>query len=137
MKLERVRPAVLRVTLSAYEMAALTAGARWIVEGRPGELTAESIESLRRVLEGYDRAVRTVSEAGTEKPTEEETDMSRRYIDCRDIPSDSGCTVAISADSDDELLEAAVDHAVRVHGHEDTPEFRTTLKEAFKRGTPP
>jgi hypothetical protein len=34
--------------------------------------------------------------------------MSRKYIDCRDYPSDINCSIALSADSDDELLEAAV-----------------------------
>ncbi|TFZ01319.1 DUF1059 domain-containing protein [Ramlibacter rhizophilus] len=63
--------------------------------------------------------------------------MTRKYIDCREIPSDSHCTVAIAADSDDELLEAAVQHASAVHGHEDTPEFRSQLRQAFKQGTPP
>ena len=32
--------------------------------------------------------------------------MSRKYIDCREFPSDSKCTVAIAADSDAELLDA-------------------------------
>ena len=34
--------------------------------------------------------------------------MDRRYVDCREIPSDTRCTIAIAADSDEELLEAAV-----------------------------
>lgn len=63
--------------------------------------------------------------------------MSRKYIDCRDYPSDSKCTVAISADTDEELLEVAVQHAVTVHGHEDTPQFRDELRQAIKDGTPP
>lgn len=33
--------------------------------------------------------------------------MSRKYIDCREFPSESNCTVAISADGEDELIEAA------------------------------
>ena len=45
--------------------------------------------------------------------------MARKYIDCRDYPSESGCTVAISADSQDELVDAAAQHAVQVHGHQD------------------
>jgi predicted small metal-binding protein len=63
--------------------------------------------------------------------------MERRYIDCREVPSESNCTVAISADSDGELLEAAVQHAVAVHGHADTPELREMIKSAIKTGTPP
>jgi predicted small metal-binding protein len=63
--------------------------------------------------------------------------MGRKYVDCREYPSDIGCTVALSADSEDELLEAAVQHAVAVHQHQDTPELRTQLKSMFKDGAPP
>jgi len=63
--------------------------------------------------------------------------MGRKYIDCRDFPSEMNCTVTISADTEKELLEIAVHHAVTTHGHEDTPEFRRELKSAFKEGTPP
>jgi predicted small metal-binding protein len=61
----------------------------------------------------------------------------RKYIDCREFPSDMKCTVALSADSEKELLEAAVQHAIAVHGHKDTPEFRAQLKSAFRDGMPP
>ena len=63
--------------------------------------------------------------------------MTRKYIDCREFPSEMNCTVAIAAESEDELLEAAVQHAVAVHGHQDTAEFRAQLRTAFKDGTPP
>jgi predicted small metal-binding protein len=63
--------------------------------------------------------------------------MSRKYIDCREFPSDTHCTVAIAADSEAELMEVAVQHAVKVHQHEDTPEFRKQLRQAIKDGTPP
>jgi predicted small metal-binding protein len=58
--------------------------------------------------------------------------MTRKTIDCRAFPSDIGCTVAMSADSENELLEAAVQHAVAVHKHEDTPELRAQLRKLFK-----
>ena len=58
--------------------------------------------------------------------------MDRIYIDCREFPSESHCSVAISADDEAELLEAAAQHARDVHGHEDTPEFRQQLRQAFK-----
>jgi len=61
----------------------------------------------------------------------------RKYIDCREFPSDMKCSVAISADSDGELLEAAIQHAVAMHGHEDTLELRNQIKTAFRQGTPP
>lgn len=58
--------------------------------------------------------------------------MARKFIDCREYPSEMNCTVFMSADSDTELLEAAVQHAVAVHGHTDTPELRETLRSLFK-----
>lgn len=63
--------------------------------------------------------------------------MSRKYIDCREFPSDAQCSVAISADSESELLDAAAQHAVSVHKHTDSPELRAQLKTLFHDGTPP
>jgi predicted small metal-binding protein len=63
--------------------------------------------------------------------------VARKYIDCREFPSEMNCTIAISADSEEELLEAAVQHAVSVHGHHDNAEFRSQLRGIFKEGTPP
>jgi predicted small metal-binding protein len=62
--------------------------------------------------------------------------MARKFVDCREYPSGVGCTVAISADSEDEVLDAAVQHAVAVHSHEDTPEFREQLRGLIKEGAP-
>ena len=63
--------------------------------------------------------------------------MARKYIDCREYPSEMNCTLALSADSEDELLEAAVQHAVSVHGHADSADFRKQLRQLFKTGSPP
>ena len=63
--------------------------------------------------------------------------MQRKFIDCRAFPSEMNCSVALSADSDDELLEAAVQHAVAVHGHTDNTELRTMLRGIMQDGTPP
>ena len=62
--------------------------------------------------------------------------MSRKYIDCREFPSESNCTVAISADSEDEVVQAAAHHAVQVHGHQDNPELRSQLRQVVKEGQP-
>jgi predicted small metal-binding protein len=62
--------------------------------------------------------------------------MARKYVDCREFPGEPKCSVAISADSEKELMEVAVQHAVAVHGHKDTPEFREQLKHAIKEGMP-
>ena len=45
--------------------------------------------------------------------------------------------IASSTPSHAELLEAAVQHAVAIHKHTDTPELRAQLKTLFKDGTPP
>lgn len=66
-----------------------------------------------------------------------EVAMSRKYIDCREMPSESNCTVSIAADSEKELIEAAVQHAIAVHGHKDTPELREGLKGVVREGTQP
>jgi len=44
--------------------------------------------------------------------------MGRKVADCRDFPSESGCTLTISGE-EDEVITAATQHAVAVHGHED------------------
>ena len=63
--------------------------------------------------------------------------MTRMYIDCREFPSDTHCSVAMAADSEEELLQVAVQHAVSVHHHSDSPELRQQLRRMFKDGTPP
>ena len=63
--------------------------------------------------------------------------MGRKYIDCREYPSESNCAVAIAADTEKELLDVAVQHAVAVPGHQATPEFRSQTRGLIKEGTPP
>lgn len=58
--------------------------------------------------------------------------MTRRYIDCRTVPSEQNCTVEISADSDEEILDVAIPHAVQTHKHDDTPELRAALRAAIR-----
>ncbi|MBV9208629.1 MAG: DUF1059 domain-containing protein [Actinobacteria bacterium] len=53
--------------------------------------------------------------------------MARKTIDCRAVPNDVGCTLAISGEPD-ELVAAAARHAVTVHGHADTPQLREQLR---------
>ena len=60
----------------------------------------------------------------------------RKYVDCREYPSDTKCSIALSADNDNELIEAAVQHAVAVHKHKDSPELRSMLRSAIKEGSP-
>ena len=56
----------------------------------------------------------------------------RKSIDCREYPSEMNCTVALSADSAEELVEIAAAHAVAAHGHTDSPELRAVLRGMFR-----
>lgn len=53
--------------------------------------------------------------------------MGRVMADCRRFPSESNCSLTIIGD-EDEVLQAAAEHAVSVHKHEDTPEFREQIR---------
>lgn len=57
--------------------------------------------------------------------------MGRKVADCRDFPSESQCTLTISG-QEDEVLEAAAQHAVAKHGHQDGSELRAMLRSALK-----
>lgn len=61
--------------------------------------------------------------------------MGRKFIDCREFPSDMHCSVAISADTEAELMQIAVEHAVSVHHHRDSPELRQQLQSMFRDET--
>jgi predicted small metal-binding protein len=59
------------------------------------------------------------------------TPRQRKYIDCREFPSEKNCSLKISG-TEDEVLEAAVQHAVSAHGHENTPELRDQVRQSLK-----
>ncbi|HEV7870813.1 MAG TPA: DUF1059 domain-containing protein [Modestobacter sp.] len=61
--------------------------------------------------------------------------MARKMIDCRQMPSDSNCTLTI-AGQEEEVLDAATAHAVAKHGHEDTPELREMLRGGLTDAEP-
>jgi predicted small metal-binding protein len=56
---------------------------------------------------------------------------ARKSIDCRDYPSEKNCSLKISG-SEDEVLDAAVQHAATAHGHENTSELRAQIKSMLK-----
>jgi predicted small metal-binding protein len=57
--------------------------------------------------------------------------MGRKIMDCREVPSESACTLTIAGEEED-VLRAAVMHAVDAHGHQDTPAFRQQLRGSLK-----
>jgi quinol monooxygenase YgiN/predicted small metal-binding protein len=56
--------------------------------------------------------------------------MTRKIIDCGTVPNERGCTLALTG-TEEEVLAAAVAHAVAEHGHTDSPELRAALREAL------
>jgi hypothetical protein len=53
--------------------------------------------------------------------------MSRMMADCRRFPSEANCSLVIIGE-EDEVTRAASEHAISVHGHEDTPELREEIR---------
>lgn len=60
--------------------------------------------------------------------------MSRMMADCRRFPSESNCTLTIIGE-EDEVVTAGAEHAVSVHGHEDTPELREQIRDLLEPET--
>lgn len=57
--------------------------------------------------------------------------MSRMMADCRRFPSEMDCSLTIIGD-EDEVVLAATEHAVSVHGHEDTSELRDMIRQGLE-----
>ena len=53
--------------------------------------------------------------------------MARKMADCRRFESESNCTLTIIGE-EDEVMDAAVQHAVAAHGHQDSPEMREQVR---------
>jgi hypothetical protein len=65
MKLEQVRPAVLRVTLHAVELGSLIAAARWAADGGREELPAEARAQLQDLLRRYESELAGLNRAAS------------------------------------------------------------------------
>jgi len=57
--------------------------------------------------------------------------MPRKYIDCREFPSEKNCTVSIFG-TEEEVIDLAVMHAVVTHGHTDAHNLRNQLRSMLK-----
>lgn len=51
----------------------------------------------------------------------------RKVADCRLYPSEKNCTLTISG-TEEEVLQAATQHAVSAHGHANTTELREQIR---------
>ena len=57
--------------------------------------------------------------------------MPRKSIDCRDYPSDTKCSLKLSGE-EEEVVRAAAEHSISVHGMEDTSELRSEIRKGLK-----
>jgi predicted small metal-binding protein len=71
------------------------------------------------------------SDGGADLRWRERRCVMRKVVDCRDVPSESKCTLAISGE-EDEVVRAAAEHAASVHGHADSPELRKQIRSTLK-----
>jgi predicted small metal-binding protein len=55
----------------------------------------------------------------------------RKTIDCRDYPSEKGCTLRIEG-TEEEVIEAAISHAITSHGHTENPQLREQIRNLLK-----
>ena len=57
--------------------------------------------------------------------------MARKMADCRRFESEMDCTLTIIGE-EEEVVEAAAQHAVSVHGHADSPELRDQVRATLE-----
>ncbi len=60
--------------------------------------------------------------------------MARKISDCRDVPN-SNCTLTIAGE-EAEVLLAAADHAVAVHGFQRTSDLESKIRKSLKDEVP-
>ena len=58
-------------------------------------------------------------------------DNKRKAVDCRLHPSEKNCSLRIEG-TEEEVLEAATQHAVTAHGHTNSPELREQIRGILK-----
>jgi predicted small metal-binding protein len=51
----------------------------------------------------------------------------RKVADCRLMPSESNCSLTIAGE-EDEVVRAATEHAISVHGHEASDELTAGIR---------
>jgi predicted small metal-binding protein len=60
-----------------------------------------------------------------------QTNQKRVFIDCREHPSESNCSLRISG-TEQEVMEIAVEHAISKHRHQKSSELTEMIRKALK-----
>jgi predicted small metal-binding protein len=58
--------------------------------------------------------------------------MALMFVACSDYIDEGECTVPIGAETLEETIEAAVEHAYGTHGEEDTPALRELIRDNIR-----
>jgi hypothetical protein len=56
---------------------------------------------------------------------------ARKFIDCREFPSEKNCSLAIYG-TEEEVVRVARAHAVADHGHKDGPDLEAAIRSGLK-----
>lgn len=62
--------------------------------------------------------------------------MAQYFVACRDYIDDAECSVLIGADTLEELVETAIEHAHAAHAEEDTPALRGYIRQNVQEPAP-
>lgn len=62
--------------------------------------------------------------------------MAQHFVFCRDYIDDGECSVVIGADTLEELIETAIEHAHATHAEEDTPALRAYIRQNIREAAP-
>lgn len=62
--------------------------------------------------------------------------MAQHFVFCRDFIDDGECSVFVGADTLEELVETAIEHAHAAHAQEDTPALRAYIRDNVLEGAP-
>ncbi len=63
--------------------------------------------------------------------------MGQKYVECKDLSGDMHCSAHLVADSETELMEVVIKHAINVHGLANTTDFRKQISAHVKEGPLP
>lgn len=55
----------------------------------------------------------------------------RKVVDCREQPSETNCSLTLIGE-EDEVVQAAAQHAMSVHGHADSDELRSQIRAGLR-----
>jgi hypothetical protein len=78
MRLEKLRPTVLRMTVHSYELATIIAALRWMVDKEPQDVPAESLQMVNNLLADYERELSHLNDPAKTPPARPDPSAGQR-----------------------------------------------------------